>query len=371
MYRKKLCILTPCHWSSAMGGAEYQVKSLLDRLIPLDRFEITYLARDYDPSFQPRDYRIEGICNGDSSSMAYGAFFLDAPRLWKSLHRIRPDVILQRVGCAYTGVAAHYAVRNKCNMVFHVSIDNDILLKAYDRKIVGKSIHRIEYLFIDYALKHCPHIITQTHQQAVHLKERYHRVPAAVVPNFHRVPEGDIRKTDPIKVVWVANFKPSKQPELFVRLADALGNSRGGLQCIMIGAPYPGAGKQSEIAREIERAQNLHYLGALPVEQVNAILEQAHIFVNTSYCEGFPNTFIQAWMRKAPVVSLQWDPDGVIRRQRLGFVAGTFERLVEQVLYLADNGPLRERMGQRAQAYAFEKHSDLAIDEYVRILNGG
>ena len=126
---------------------------------------------------------------------------------------------------------------------------------------------------------------------------------------------------------------------------DVLDKCGSGLQCIMIGAPFPKSGQQSRIKRDIESVRNLTYLGALPFEEVNAILDQAHIFVNTSYCEGFPNTFIQAWMRKVPVVSLQWDPDNVIRRQRIGFVAGTFEKMVEQVLSLANNRQIRERMG--------------------------
>ena len=201
-----------------MGGAEYQVKCLIDKLIPLDRFDIIYLTKSYDKAFHNNNYKIMEISNGNSIPKLAGLFFLDAFRIWKLLNIIHPDVILQRVGCAYTGIAANYAIKNGCNMIFHVSIDNDILLIPYG-KSSSKLIHKIDYLFIDYALKNCPHIITQTHQQAIYLKERYHRMPAAVIPNFHPLPEGEVRKTDPVKVVWVANFKPSKQPELFVRLA--------------------------------------------------------------------------------------------------------------------------------------------------------
>jgi hypothetical protein len=43
--------------------------------------------------------------------------------------------------------------------------------------------------------------------------------------------------------------------------------------------------------------QNLEYVGPVSLEEVNVWLARSSIFVNTSLPrQGFPNTFIQAWL---------------------------------------------------------------------------
>jgi len=63
-------------------------------------------------------------------------------------------------------------------------------------------------------------------------------------------------------------------------------------------------------------------MGKLPFEETLKIFDGATLFVNTSKSEseGFPNTYIQAWLRGVPVISFDVDPDGVIAKNGLGKV---------------------------------------------------
>ncbi len=90
---------------------------------------------------------------------------------------------------------------------------------------------------------------------------------------------------------------------------------------------------------------------------MNEILARAHVLVNTSLYEGFANTFIQAWLRGVPVVSLHVDPDGVMAREDIGVRAGSEERLMQAVRTYVTDALQRDLCGHRAQRYATRHHS--------------
>ena len=364
--RKKLCIIIPSHWSKTMGGSEYQAICFINKLVSNEQFEIYYLTRHYDPHFHQEGYRIIKIA--DAKGIRRYSFFFDVFKLLKLLHQIQPDVIYQRVGCAYTGIAAYYARRNNCKMVWHIASDNDVL--PFQKTNSLKTAHHYtEKKILEYGIRSSDHIIAQTDQQAKYLKRHYGRPPTEVIHNFHPMPRENIKKTDPVKIVWISNFKPLKQPEYFIRLARDIRNLGDKVECIMIGAPAHWVlDWQRSLENEINEIDNLAYLGSRPFEEVNSILSKAHVFVNTSLYEGFPNTFIQAWMRKVPVVSLHVNPDQVFERYSVGFFSGTYEKMLEKVVELIKNPALRDEMGERAQVYAFEKHSEKNIANLVEIL---
>ena len=47
--------------------------------------------------------------------------FWDSVVLYRALEQLEPDVVMQRVACAYTGVAAFYCARHGASLIWHVS----------------------------------------------------------------------------------------------------------------------------------------------------------------------------------------------------------------------------------------------------------
>jgi glycosyltransferase involved in cell wall biosynthesis len=348
-----------------MGGAEFQAKLFIENLIQSEGIQVYYLARRFDPRLRPKGYRIIQISAGNGIRR-YG-FFLDSFRLLKLLRKINPHYIYQRVGCGYTGIAAYYARRNDCKMVWHISSDSDVL--PLQRIPLGRINLYIEKKFLEYGVRYSDDIIAQTRSQAEYLKVNYGKSPTEIIPNFHPLPREQINKVNPIKILWISNFKPLKQPEYFIRLARDLGDSHAGILCLMIGAPSIWHTRwQRSLQKEIDKIDYLEYLGAQSIEEVNTHLAQSHILVNTSRYEGLSNTFIQAWMRRVPVVSLFADPERLLSESFLGFVCGSYDGMLENVIELINNPTLREKIGGAAQAFAFEKYSEKNLTRLIEIV---
>jgi glycosyltransferase involved in cell wall biosynthesis len=123
-----------------------------------------------------------------------------------------------------------------------------------------------------------------------------------------------------------------------------------------------------EIMAASKKIPNLTFHGFIPYYQINRYFEEAAIFVSTSDVEGFPNTFIQAWAHYVPVVSLNVDPDNIIRNEKLGFFSGTFKQLVTDVATLLENEDLRKTMGENARKYVEREHDIRKnVKKYVKI----
>jgi glycosyltransferase involved in cell wall biosynthesis len=364
---RRLCIVTPAHATAFMGGAQYQVKCLLDAVLPLHRFDIRYVTRRAPLDFNPVGYELVQL--GTSARVPRLGYWVDAWRLYRALRRFAPDVIYQRVACAYTGVAAFYARRHGTRMIWHVAHENDVTPGGGPS---GKAspFRWLERRFVDYGIRHATRVVTQTRDQALLLRENFGRDADAVVPNFHPLPDENLGKSELLTVVWVANLKPWKRPEAFVSLARALAPDLTNVRFVMVGAPPQGEGDRAWGARllhEIGSTPNLQYLGHRSQAEVNSILARAHLFVNTSRREGFANTFIQAWMRRVPVVSLHVNPDGVLDGEEVGIHAGSEDALVAAVRTLLTDTARREAMGERARDYALTRHSVLNAEKLIAL----
>jgi glycosyltransferase involved in cell wall biosynthesis len=161
-------------------------------------------------------------------------------------------------------------------------------------------------------------------------------------------------------------MKTIKQPELFLKLAVKIGN-KAGITFLMIGRP-PNRIQQKAFFEKIDTIPHLIYLGEIPNDKVNEYLCRSHIFVSTSLAEGFSNTFIQSWMRRLPVVSLNVDPDNIIKNEGIGFHSGCFEQMVEDVKKLIKDHRLRKILGNKAHKYATKNYSLQNIKKVADII---
>ncbi|MDP6376386.1 MAG: glycosyltransferase family 4 protein [Pseudomonadales bacterium] len=354
---KRLVVLIPTHWEAVMGGAQYQAQLMMEELIREGGYEIYYLARRVDPDFVPTGYEIRriGRLQGDN-------FFMDARGLLAALNEIQPDTIYHQVGCAWTGVAAWYAHRHDCRFVWHIASDMD--LKPWNHGWLRRlSASFLDKKLLEYGLRHADCVMAQTEYQVRLLKQNYGRDADRIVRNFHPQPVEPIDKSGPVRVLWIANLKPIKQPQIFFDLARDLAHLD--VRFVVMGKIFVG---EQDMRARMDALDNLDYLGERTQEEVNQLLANAHLLVNKSMLEGFSNTFIQAWMRRVPVLSLSVDPDRLLNERGLGWCAdGVYDSLVTTVGQYATDTQLRQRAGEAAERYALEHHCLRNIDEMAAL----
>jgi glycosyltransferase involved in cell wall biosynthesis len=364
---KHIVLLLPTHWAAVLGGAEYQVKILSEHLRATGRVRLTWVCRRIAEDYRPEGYEIRQVA--PHTGLRKRGLFLDHFRLGRLLQELAPDAIYQRVGCAYTGIAARYARRSGCRMVWHVASDGDVTpANGWPLRDTLLPFRRLEKAALEYGIRHAPRIVVQTRHQASLLKTHYDRDAAALVRNFHPSAREAIDKSGPWTVLWIGNLKPVKNPLAFVDLAKAFAD-RSDVRFLMIGDPSGDPECAREIVRRAAEIPGFRFIGKQSQDQVNELLAKSHLLVNTSHYEGFSNTFIQAWMREVHVVSLNADPDGLLETEGLGSCAhGDMAALRSSAGLLMSDPTLWRQCGRRARDYAEANHTERNVQTLLDLL---
>lgn len=365
--RRKICIFDS-YFPLSQGGAEYQAYLISKHLDP-KQFDIFFLSFNQakEKLIKMDGFRIYTINPYKWLSRFGKPYFFYYFSIKKIFLQERPDIVYRRMGSAIPGVLGLLKRTLDFKLIWACAHINN--LNKFKIQGLKNIFNNFDELFRIYGIKTADKILVQTNYQKQLLLNNFKR-DSLLFPNLHPLPKNKIDKNDyPIKILWIANHKKWKQPEIFLTLADKLRDFLE-VQFIMIGRAGPRK-YWKNINKKINNLQQFDYKGELPVEDVNRLLSESHILVNTSLYEGFPNTFIQAWMRKVPVISLNVDPDNFIKEQKIGFHSKTIEQLVEDTKTLIKDNKLREEMGERAQQFAFGKFSIENIKTLLNLIENG
>jgi glycosyltransferase involved in cell wall biosynthesis len=285
-----------------------------------------------------------------------------ASGLFAALMNADADVYYHSPAGAFTGITAWYCRMTGRKFIFRVASDTDC----------EKEHHRLKFWrdrrLYEYGLRRADVIAAQTEVQRRMLADN-HGLESSVVNMLVEPPRRSSAavKKD-IDVLWLSNLRALKRPELVLELARQLPD----VKFTLAGGsfPYP-AGKTyfDDVKAAAARLPNVTMPGAIRYTDSGAWFDRARIFLNTSSIEGFPNTFLQAWIRGVPVVSF-FDPDGLVRRLQLGAVAATIDDMRESIRGLLDVDVYRENLGRRARDYALREFTSAAASRYIELLEG-
>lgn len=345
----KICIFSD-FYPLKKGGAEYQARVLANQLV--DRYDIFYISH-IDGS-KPLEL-IDGI---RVYKLSYNyvinkalLYYPVGSEIKSILDKEMPDIIYQRVLNSFSFHLANYSKKNKVPFFIHIA---DEYCLHFGKKLSDLVRKKMLYRIIKKDTK----FIVQTKTQK-ELLDLYHVQPVLHIYNMHPKPidEHNIIISERNIIVWIGNARKIKQLELFLELAKLHKESLSFFKFIVIGQISSDTYGLS-LQAQMNDLPNLEYLGEQDNDFINNYMNKAFCLVNTSLSEGFSNTFIQAWLRGVPVISLNSDPDNIIQNYGLGyFCAGNFELISQFIEYLQSNSNIYSEISERSRKISFELFS--------------
>jgi glycosyltransferase involved in cell wall biosynthesis len=281
-----------------------------------------------------------------------------ATRLLSALAAADADIYYQSCAGVHTGITSWFCRSVGKRFVYRIASDVDCM--------PGKQLiefWRDRKLF-EYGLRRADLVAAQTTRQVNLLLENY-GVASSVVNMVVETPPAVTAVAKEIDVLWVSNLQRVKRPEIVLELARALPQ----VKFCLAGGPMPG--RQTyyhDMLHAASRLPNVTMLGPVRYADIGHVFDRARLFVNTSSVEGFPNTFLQAWIRGIPVVSF-FDPDGLLQKRTLGWAANSLEDMRVAIRTLLENDLRRETIAQEARSLAHREFSPPAVAaRYLELL---
>jgi glycosyltransferase involved in cell wall biosynthesis len=273
---------------------------------------------------------------------------------WKFLDEQKPDWWFWRAADPLWAVLLLIAKLKGVRAIFSAAYDTDVNPR------VALFRRRRSWPLYAWGLSKVDRIFVQHFGQYQNLSNKLQR-KAEVLPGIVAIPD-DVksRRERGNYIVWVASLRPHKRPDLLVELARRTPEIHyvvcGGKSTFGTPAEF-----SETILRNLHSLQNIEHLGDVPHPRVLEIIASAMALVSTSDMEGFPNIFLEAWASGTPVISMRIDPDGVIRKEGLGFVSGNLDNAVSDVRNLLMSEEVFETISHKARAHAEMAYSGSAV----------
>ena len=334
------------------GGAQQQMALLAGELARRG-FRVAFVVYPipgHQPGIDPRITLVERKEHAGGTGPLQTV--LEGVRVLRALLAANGRVVVVRSGTPVVGLVALYCRLWRRTFVFSSANDLDFL-DQWSRRTRT-------YAF---GVRSADAVVVQSQEQEALARRRYPNIRKLVcIPSFADEPRTVETRGAPTAFFWVGRLVEYKRPFLYADLAAAVPDARFVLIPLRLPLRPLDHAAERDALEQLElaaaRIPNLELRDSLPHAALVEELASAVAVVSTSSFEGMPNTFLEAWSQGVPVLTLSFDPDGVIQERGLGVSADdSWERFVEGARQLWNGRFEREELEQRTRNYIREVHS--------------
>ena len=174
--------------------------------------------------------------------------------------------------------------------------------------------------------------ITQTDVQRKEIQKKYKK-ECQVIPNPVVINNNTKYKNNHF-ILWVGRNHPIKGTDILCETVSQLTN----IKFKLIGI--------NKLDIKVN-SKNAEVLGRINIPEMDEYYNSATILINTSYSEGYPNSFLQSLANKTPIISYSANPDNFLERSGGGYSArGNKAEFISKIRELYDNEAELKRMSQ-------------------------
>jgi glycosyltransferase involved in cell wall biosynthesis len=352
------------------GGGELQI-ALLAKALATDGHDVVII----DPFSNESFVTDEGVklISVPEFSKGYGAirlFWYRLPALWKVFSENKSDYFYIRMR-SYLHIIP-YLVAKRNGIKFVQAIASDLDLLNANKKIrysYSPRFNIFEYLTVclpndlvfNYILKKSNLILLQHSGQIPRNIPPKNKV--FIFPNIIDMNNLPVREREQGEYyIYVGSLSILKGLDKLFELV-ILNEHKNTF--VIVGEARDSRSKA--ILNDLSKIKNVIIKGRLNHKDTLQLIANSKALINTSYFEGFPNIFLEAWATGVPVISLVVNPGNVINKYMLGICC---DADIEKMKSCIESNEIIHFDKDRLISYVKEFHnSATAGDRFVKILN--
>lgn len=346
-----------------IGGIEWQ-QSLMARWLAKRGYQVSMITWDegQEDDIVAAGVRVLKMCVRDAGVKGLRFFYPRWTSLCRAMRRVNSDIYYYNCGDLGLGQVVMWCRRHGRKCVYSVASDPDCDAKLPKLKPLR------ERVLYRYGLKHVDSVIVQTRRQQRMLREGF-GIDSTMIPmpcegpSENEVIRPETAREESAHVLWVGRISKEKRFEWLLDVAE---------QCPevvfdVVGASNSDSDYASSLTKRAAGIHNVKMHGRISHKEMPKYYRSPNILCCTSSYEGFPNTFLEAWSVGIPVVST-FDPDDVIQKKRLGFVAHDVEEIVSRLRELTQSPEIWQKASKAAKQYYLANHAiDVSLPRFERL----
>jgi len=353
----KICFVVPKAYplfnrevKELFGGAEVDLYLLATELAKDKKFEVAFITADYG---QRKIENIEAVTIYKSLDFKKNPL-VGALRVWRAMQAAGAQIYFQEASSWGTFLIALFCKLHKKIFIYRTASQRECDGKYFRQHLLAGKAFR-------WSLHNAKQVIVQNETDKANLQQTAD-VSSEVIGNAHHL--SVVSKSDKNVILWVGRSTAVKRPELFIDLAEKIPGER----FVMICQHATDDKKYDELVTRARSVKNLEFIERVGFDEIDKHFQCARVFVNTSYSEGFPNTFIHACKSAVPILSLKINPDGFLNKHNCGMCANDDEDVFVDMLKQLLNNDKADELGNCGRRYAEANHDITKIVERYKIL---